>query len=241
MRVLLADDRKEDLKILESVLSSFESVQIVGKLTELSKLEGCLRNAIPDVVFLDILFPERSGLELVEQIRRSGSEVVLVTAFEQYAIEAFRLRVRDYLLKPLRLERVGQTVELLRETLMRERTMGVDEVSLPVQGVWRRLLLARVDGFQAKGNYTLIWDREEGPLLCRMPLYRVLQRLPAGHGFRQFSRQQAVPLRRIQSLLGVANGRIKVKLDNGEELYGSKRRSIELRRELESLFGKRLN
>lgn len=241
MRVLLADDRKEDLKILESVLSGFKGVQIVGKLTELSKLEGYLRNVIPDVVFLDILFPERSGLELVEQIRRSGSEVVLVTAFEQYAIEAFRLRVRDYLLKPLRRDRVGETVELLRESVMRERTMGVDEVSLPVQGVWRRLSLTRVDGFQAKGNYTLIWDREEGPLLCRMPLYRVLQRLPAGHGFRQFSRQQAVPVRRIQSLLGMDNGRIKVKLDNGEELYGSKRRSIELRRELESLFGKRLN
>lgn len=239
MRVLLVDDRREDLKILESVLSGFEGVQVVGKLTDISKVERCLRNTIPDVVFLDIRFPECSGLELVEQIRRNGSEVVLVTAFEQYAIEAFRLRVRDYLLKPVRRERVGQTVQWLRETVMGERAMGVEEVSLPVKGAWRRFSLTTVDGFQAKGNYTLIQDREEGLLLCRMPLYRVLQRLPAGHGFRQFSRQQAIPLKRIQSLLGMENGRIKVQLENGEQLYGSKRRSSELRGELESLFGKR--
>ena len=237
MRILLADDRPEDMAIMETVLKGFDGVEVIGKASELRQVEGFLRNHFPDVVFLDICFPERAGRELVKLILRSGCEVVLVTAYDEYALEAFRLRVRDYLLKPVRRERIQETLHWLREVVIRERPESGREVSLPIQGIWRRLALEDIRGMETRGNYTLVWMADEVPLICRLPLYRALQRFPAGHDFRQVSRQQVLPLRRVKEIHGLDNGRLKLTLDNGQAIHCSKRRSADLRRDLERLFG----
>lgn len=237
MRILLADDQEEDLRMMESVLAGIAGVDVVGAITNLGVLDRTLRQALPDVVFLDIRFPDRSSLEVVERIRSCGCEVVLVTAFEEYALEAFRLRVRDYLLKPVRRERLVETLGWLEEVVAREPTGWDGEVSLPVEGSWRRLVVESIEWMETRRNYTVLHLDSSEELPCRMPLYRILQRFPPRHDFRQFNRNVAIPLRRVEAILGVRDGRLQVSLDNGYQVSSSRRRSGALRRELQKRFG----
>lgn len=237
MRILLADDREEDVALLSAMLSGVKGVDVVGTVSRLSELEGALRRCLPEVLFLDIRFPERSGLEVVEQVRASGCEVVLVTAFDEYALEAFRLRVRDYLLKPVRKQRLLETLQWLREVVTKEPAGWDGEFSLPVGGVWRRISVAAVEWMETQGNYTMVYLDDGVELSCRMPLYRIFQRLPAGHDMRQLTRNLAVPLRRVEAMVGIEHGCLQLALDNGQILRSSRRRTAALRKELENLFG----
>lgn len=237
MRILLADDEPNDLLTLEKLLCCFEEVVVTGKVYHLTDLTEAMRENRPDVVFLDIRFPGQSGLQVVERIRRNGSEVVLVTAYEEFAVEAFRLRVLDYLLKPVQSRRLGETLETLRHRFTGTGVAGEPEFSLPVEGVWRRLPLYCIREITTEGNTTFLHLVGGKILSCRMPLYRVLERFPQGHDFRQINRRRAVPLFRVQALPGVAKGCLQLQMDEGEILTCSKRRSGKIRKELERQFG----
>ena len=237
MRILLADDEPRDLLTMEKQLGIFDEISIVGKVNQLSKLREAVQDCRPEVVFLDIRFPGRSGLDLVDTIHRNGSEVVLVTAYEEFALEAFRLRVWDYLLKPVRSQRLGETLNTLRDRLTRRSYPGTPEINLPMDGIWRRIPVNRITGLHTEGNHTHFHLESGHTLTSRMPLYRVLERFPEGHDFFRINRQTVVPLSRIRALLQKDKGRLRMQMEDGRVLVCSKRRSPSIRKKLEETFG----
>lgn len=115
MKAILADDEELALRYLEKQLIATGSVEVVGKFLDVEEaLEAAGANP-PDVVFLDIDMPVLSGIEAAELLaqRAPGTDVVFVTAFEEYAVKAFELNAVDYILKPVESERLARTVERL--------------------------------------------------------------------------------------------------------------------------------
>lgn len=117
LRVLIVDDEPLALRILKNKLESFKEVNIVGTTTRFSDVLPLIEQAEPDVVFLDINLGTVSGLDIAENIYALYDyiQIVFVTAYSKFAIEAFELNAIDYLLKPVSTSRLKKTLARLEK------------------------------------------------------------------------------------------------------------------------------
>lgn len=113
MRAILVDDEPLALEFLEKQLLKLNHVEVTGKFTSLNLDEDVNLVRETDIVFLDIEMPGMNGLELAEQLLQIKPEliVIFVTAFNEYAVEAFDLNALDYLLKPVDKDRLKKTID----------------------------------------------------------------------------------------------------------------------------------
>jgi two-component system, LytTR family, response regulator len=105
-----------DVEILETASNGIEAIKLIGELE-------------PDLVFLDVQMPGLDGLSVIRRLREKGGDLphfVLTTAFDQYAVEAFRLQALDYVLKPIERERLAESVARARRSL-EDRQMEEDQ------------------------------------------------------------------------------------------------------------------
>lgn len=115
IKAVLVDDERPALRGLEHLLKSCPEISIVGMYTNPSKAIDEIGQLKPHVVFLDINMPQLKGIDAASRILDSSpdTDIVFVTAYDQYAIEAFEVHAMDYLLKPVNLNRLKKTVEHL--------------------------------------------------------------------------------------------------------------------------------
>ena len=112
LTAILFDDEKLALKTLEMQLSDYEGVKIIGMYTRYNELMAAVERNSPDIAFIDIETPRKSGLEIAQEIQNinSGIEIVFVTAHRQYAYNAFEIEALDYILKPAKKERLQRII-----------------------------------------------------------------------------------------------------------------------------------
>lgn len=119
MKVILVDDEQLALDFLERQLNKITNIEVLGKFLyfDIKKKEQLIKEI--DVAFLDIEMPEINGLELADQLLELNPKllVVFVTAFNHYAVQAFELNALDYILKPIRLDRLQKTVKRIHQKL----------------------------------------------------------------------------------------------------------------------------
>jgi len=186
----------------------------------------------PDVAFLDIRMPGLTGIELARRID-TRTHIVFVTAFDQYAVEAFDRDVVDYLLKPVTDERLARCVERLRAKLAdAQKPPALDEMlaklarALPAATGRLRWVRASkgelvqqiaVDDvlyFQASDKYTCVMTRA-GESLIRMPLAELAVQLDA-EVFWQIHRGTVVNMHEVEATRRDLGGRVFVKLKDGK-------------------------
>jgi two-component system, LytTR family, response regulator len=116
IKAIIIDDEKKAIIALEAAIKEYcTQVEIVGAAH--TALEGIkeIQTKNPDLVFVDIEMPSMSGIELVEQFVNRKFEVVFVTAYNQYAIKAFKVNATDYLLKPLNIMELINAVQKISD------------------------------------------------------------------------------------------------------------------------------
>lgn len=116
IRTLIVDDEPLVRERLRTLLAQHSDIQVVGELGDGPSALDAARALSPDVVFLDIQMPGFTGLEVAEIWRSEGSLpiIIFVTAFDQFALEAFRLHALDYLTKPIDPERFAECLDRVR-------------------------------------------------------------------------------------------------------------------------------
>lgn len=115
MKAVLIDDMKPALREMEYLLKKYSEIEIVGSFTDpITALEQ-IKSLGPQVVFLDIDMPVLQGIDVASKILQLdyNTEIIFVTAYNQYAVEAFELNALDYLLKPIDIKRLDKTVSRL--------------------------------------------------------------------------------------------------------------------------------
>ncbi|HZJ57788.1 MAG TPA: response regulator [Clostridia bacterium] len=128
MKVILVDDEPAALMVLSSLLSKYEDIEILGSYTcPMDALEAS-KKIRPDVVFLDIEMGKVNGLEAAELFSGQGrQEIVFITAYSQYAVEAFEVNALDYLLKPIQERRLHRTIQRLKTKFKDDMLLGVED------------------------------------------------------------------------------------------------------------------
>lgn len=115
LRVLIVDDEPLALENLRLQLQDESDIEIVGECANAIEAIGMIHKIRPDIVFLDIQMPRISGLEMVGMLdQQHRPHIVFLTAFEEYALQAFEQCAFDYLLKPIQPARLHKTLERLR-------------------------------------------------------------------------------------------------------------------------------
>jgi two-component system LytT family response regulator len=129
IRALVVDDEPLVRERLCALLTAHADVQVVGERGDGPSALEAFRELAPHVVFLDIQMPGLSGLEVAETWRSEGAlpVIVFVTAFDQFAVEAFRLHALDYLTKPIDPERFSESLDRVRECLKPQNRGDLDQ------------------------------------------------------------------------------------------------------------------
>ena len=123
LRALVVDDEQLAREELSYLLAQVGGVTVVGEATNGIEAIGLIEDLTPDVVFLDVQMPGMNGFEVARQVisRQATSEIVFVTAYDQYAIEGFQVNAVDYLLKPVDADRLEQALQRTRRRLQSDR------------------------------------------------------------------------------------------------------------------------
>ncbi|MFE6074865.1 response regulator [Paenibacillus sp. NPDC057886] len=132
MKVTLVDDERLALVRLEKMLGEFHDCNVIGSFSKAELAIHHIGESHPDAVFLDIHMPGLNGLMATERIRSVSpdTKIIYVTAYDKYAIEAFELDATDYLMKPLRRERLSRTIQRLRERVVEHKLESPKEEGL---------------------------------------------------------------------------------------------------------------
>lgn len=131
MRAILVDDEQLPLLHLKKLLErDVGGMEVIGTYSNPIEAIEMAKSLLPDVVFLDINMPEMNGLEAGEQIQMScpDTEIVFVTGFDQYAVDAFELSALDYVMKPVQLKRLQKTMQRLRGRITEEQKRETRQV-----------------------------------------------------------------------------------------------------------------
>jgi two-component system, LytTR family, response regulator len=118
LRVVVADDERPARRFLVNLLKTCQGVELVGEASTGEEAVALIESARPDVALLDLQMPELGGLDVVRRVAAEALPLVaFVTAYEDFAIEAFELNAIDYLLKPVEANRLQATLDRARTRL----------------------------------------------------------------------------------------------------------------------------
>lgn len=120
MRALIVDDERLARKELIKLLEDHPSIEVVGEAMNADEAEQMVNDLNPDLLFLDIQMPGRTGFQLLESLD-SAPLVVFTTAYDEFALKAFEVNALDYLLKPIHPERLSEAVHKINE---KEKSRG---------------------------------------------------------------------------------------------------------------------
>ncbi len=118
LRILIADDERPARAFLKGILSSFDNVELIGEAENGTEAIALIKALEPDIALLDLQMPEISGLDVVRSLAKNQTPLIaFVTAFDNFAVQAFELNAIDYLLKPVEKERLRSTLDRAVERL----------------------------------------------------------------------------------------------------------------------------
>jgi two-component system response regulator LytT len=121
LSTLLVDDEALARDELAFLLRDFPDIEIIGQATNGLEALRLITDAEPDLVFMDVQMPGLDGLGVIQRLTEQGIPLphfILATAYDQYAVEAFRLDAFDYILKPIEKERLAMTIERARRAVV---------------------------------------------------------------------------------------------------------------------------
>ncbi|HSK10258.1 MAG TPA: LytTR family DNA-binding domain-containing protein [Vicinamibacterales bacterium] len=233
-RAVLVDDERLARVRLRLLIDRHPELQVVGEADSVRTAVPLVTDTRPHVVFLDVQMPEEPGFALLERVD-PAFQTVFVTAFDQYAVRAFDLNALDYLLKPVRADRLAATItRLLSSSPVPEAARGGlsmdDSLFLSFAGRPRFVRVSAIRCILAAGPYSEVTTVEGGCSLVLRSLADWESRLPAGH-FARIHRSAIVNMDQVERMENAPGYRCHVYLRGaGDPLVMSRRHAARLRR-----------
>ena len=128
IQVIVIDDERSSREELKRALKNYADFEIIGEAKNADEAREQIEIKRPDLIFLDIQMPEKSGFDLLESLDEVPA-VIFTTAFNQYAVQAFEINALDYLMKPIREERFAKAIEKIRASMNQKHALNKSKLS----------------------------------------------------------------------------------------------------------------
>jgi two-component system LytT family response regulator len=237
MRTIIVDDERLARNELRRLLDSFPQIEIIEEASNGEEAITKINQLRPELVFLDIQMPGKSGFEVLEALDDNiAPDVIFTTAYDEYALKAFDFDAIDYLLKPIEPQRLEQAIRKLEEDHNQESLAGGpqqkifsedDQVFVKDGNKYWFIRLSHVRLFESIGNYVRIYFDNNKPLILRS-LNALEERLDQKIFFRA-NRKHIINLRMIETIEPYFSGGILVKLKGGEKVEVSRRQAVKFK------------
>ncbi|MDP9055471.1 MAG: response regulator [Acidobacteriota bacterium] len=246
LRTLIVDDEPIARQILREELEQLDEVEIAGEAHDGTSALAAIRELSPDLIFLDLQMPGSGGFDVIRKLPsvRHIPMVVIVTAFDEYAIRAFEAGAIDYLLKPIGQDRLARSVERalklrVRPAAAAEQLAGIQEIAETSPTKTVRKIVARsgdeylllnaeeVFAFEAEGD--LVWIITAKKRYLATQSLKVIQEKLHNTSFRRIHRKGLVNIDHVRKMSTLSSQRWLITLSNNQEFIVSKRQARNVR------------
>jgi two-component system, LytTR family, response regulator len=240
MRTLIVDDEPIARRILREELELVPDIDIVGEADSGRSAVEQIERYRPDLVFLDLQMPEMGGFEVIRTLRPGSiPAIVIVTAYDQHAIEAFEAGAVDYLLKPVNEARLLKAIDRARGMQSRPRLLAERAEQLANFSGRGRKIAARngeeyilldaseVLAFQAEGE--LVWIMTAKSRYLATQSLRAVEARMQDRTFQRVHRNAIVNVDHVRKMSALSSQRWLLTMSNGLELIVSKRQAHRVR------------
>ena len=178
MRAIIVDDERLARNELKRLLENFPSIEVVGEAANTDEASLLIEELQPDVAFLDIQMPGKTGFEWLEEWDGFLPEIIFTTAFDEYALKAFEVNALDYVLKPVELSRLSESIQKLESRFKRPASAekissashvlgGNDQIFVKDGEKCWFVRLDRVRLCESMGNYVRLFFDDQKPLVLK--------------------------------------------------------------------------
>jgi DNA-binding LytR/AlgR family response regulator len=240
LRALIVDDEPIARQVLRDELDMQDNLEVVGEAATGQSALELIAKLRPDVVFLDLQMPGMTGFEVIQRMPLGAHVpvVIVVTAYDQHAIEALDAGAIDYLLKPVREARLvkalGRARQLIHQPAAAADTVArIEESTAPAGATAVRKIVGRLGdeyfllnpsevlAFQADGE--LVWIITEKQRYLATERLRTIQQKLAGSNFQRVHRSALVNVEHVRKMAAMSSNRWLITLRNNQEFMVSKR------------------
>ena len=231
-KTVIIDDERLAREEVKRALKSYPEFEVIGEASHVDEAKTLIEASNPDIIFLDIHMPGKSGFDLLEELS-TVPEVVFTTAYDQYAVKAFELNALDYLVKPLRDERFSKTIEKVKSELAKK-----EEVKADVLPMNRKIFikdgekcyfipLSEIHFIESLDNYARLYFGNQKAMIKRS-LNLLEEKLDSTVFFR-VNRSQMINTHYIKEIHPHFNNKLQITLTTGEKLEASSRQSVKFK------------
>lgn len=238
-RALIIDDERLARNELKKLLAKFPDVEVVGEAINAQDGKEKIAELSPDLLFLDIQMPDKTGFELLSDLQETPPQVIFTTAYDEYAIKAFEFNALDYLLKPIEPDRLEDALRKLEEEANEKeapeshfKLTEEDQVFVKDGDRYYFIKMGNIRLFESVGNYVRVYFEDKKPLTLKS-LNALEERLDERMFFRA-NRKYIVNLRMVEKIEPYFNGGLLLNLNGGEQIEVSRRQAVRFK-ELMSL------
>lgn len=216
IRYILVDDEPNNLENLQFLLQEHcPALEFVGAARSVQEGLQLIREAVPDLIFLDIQMPDETGFDLLRSIDKPAFEVIFVTAYDQYGIQAIKFSALDYLLKPVAITELKQAVDKATEKIKsKQQNKNITNllaylekpkteylrIALPTMKETHYVKLEEIIRCEASDNYTLFFLQNGENILVSKTL-KEYDDLLRPHNFHRVHQSHLVNMQFVKSLL----------------------------------------
>lgn len=234
MKAIIVDDERLARNELKRLLENFPHIEVIAEASNTDEASALLETLQPDVLFLDIQMPGKTGFEWLEGWDGFLPEVIFTTAFDEYALKAFEVNALDYVLKPIELARLSESIQKLEKRQIQQvrtsaspnHVLGAQDQIFVKDG--ERCWFVRLDRVrlcESMGNYVRLFFDDQKPLVLKS-LNALEERLDPKVFFRA-NRKHIINLNYIDKIEPWFSGGLQVTLSGkGEKIEISRRQSI---------------
>jgi two-component system LytT family response regulator len=227
IRVLIIDDERAARNEIRCLLLKYPDFEIIAEAGDADEAKLEIESKHPDLLFLDIQMPGRSGFDLLESLE-IVPRVIFVTAFDQYALKAFEVSALDYLMKPIREERFAKAIEQIRVKV--STATATKKIFVRDRQQYHLVSWDQVHLIESMDNYARLFFENKNVFL-KTSLNQLENVLDEAVFFR-INRAQIINLSYVIKIGTASGGRLTIDLSTGGSYEVSDRQSVKLKKRL---------
>ncbi|WP_103070942.1 LytR/AlgR family response regulator transcription factor [Aquimarina sediminis] len=232
IEVIIIDDERSSRVELKRALKKYDDFILIDEAENADDAKELIETKTPDLIFLDIQMPEKSGFDLIESLNYVPT-VIFTTAYNQYAVQAFEVNALDYLMKPIRDERFEKAIQKIRNEILQKLSSNKHKSNTQkvfIKDGEKRFFIQLNEIYLIKSleNYTRLFFQDKKALQRRS--LRQWEKMLDKTTFFRINRNEIINLQYIHEINKTTEGRLEVKLKSGESLEISNRQSIKFKK-----------